>query len=58
MSNVVEKILKEIENGSLEVEGVDATLLTCPLSLPHCPYLAEDDVTCLNRRYDSLICLR
>jgi hypothetical protein len=57
MSNIVERILKDIEKGKLEVEGIDEYRATHVLNLPHFPYLATDEVTIFSEQYDSPVCL-
>lgn len=55
MSTLVEKILGRIAEGSIEVEDTDAFQLVYPLSLPHCPCFAEDELYGFNRTYGSLV---
>jgi hypothetical protein len=57
MSNLVARIIKDIENGNLEVEDISTYLLAFPLGLPHYTYLAEDEVTSVCRQHDFLVCL-
>jgi hypothetical protein len=57
MSDLIERILEEIEKGSLDEDNTIAYTPAFPLGLPHHNYLAEDEVTSVCRQHDSLVCL-
>jgi hypothetical protein len=45
VSNIVEKILSEIENGTFEVKSSDNDSLICRFALPNIPCFPEDGTT-------------
>ncbi len=53
MPNMVEKILRDIENGIIEVKVSDSDCLTYTFSLPNIPFFAEDGITGVCRKYDQ-----